>query len=164
HRNPSGIAVNPATGEIWAAEYGPNGGDEINIIKAGTNYGWPIVSYGRDYSGPFISPIPYKEGMEMPVSTFVPGISPSGLAFYTGEDFPTWTTSAFVGALRVGQVPGTGRMVRIFYDENGNERSREDLLTELKQRIREVRMGPDGYLYALTEEADGALLVIKPAQ
>lgn len=99
----------------------------------------------------------------MPVSTFVPGISPSGLAFYTGEDFPTWTTSAFVGALRVGQIPGTGRLVRIFYDENGDERSREDLLTELKQRIREVRMGPDGKLYLLTEEADGALLVIEPA-
>jgi len=163
HRNPSGMAVHPVTGEIWASEYGPNGGDEINIIRAGKNYGWPVVSYGRDYSGPFISPIPWQEGMEMPVSTFVPGISPSGLAFYTGEDFPTWTTSAFVGALRVGQIPGTGRLVRIFYDENGDERSREDLLTELKQRIREVRMGPDGKLYLLTEEADGALLVIEPA-
>jgi glucose/arabinose dehydrogenase len=163
HRNPAGLAVNPATGELWASEYGPNGGDEINIIKAGKNYGWPLVSFGRDYPGPFISPAPWKEGMEMPVATFIPGISPSGLAFYTGQDFPTWTTSAFVGATRVGQVPGTGRMVRIFFDENGNERSREDLLTELKQRIRDIRMGPDGLLYLLTEEQDGALLVIKPA-
>jgi glucose/arabinose dehydrogenase len=163
HRNNAGLAVNPATGELWASEYGPNGGDEINIIKAGKNYGWPLVSFGRDYPGPFISPVPWKEGMEMPVASFIPGISPSGLAFYTGTDFPTWTTSAFVGATRVGQIPGTGRMVRVFFDENGNERSREDLFTDLKQRIRDIRMGPDGFLYFLTEEQDGALLVIKPA-
>ncbi|HEY0961740.1 MAG TPA: PQQ-dependent sugar dehydrogenase [Pseudomonadales bacterium] len=163
HRNPSGIAVNPVTGALWAAEYGPNGGDEINIVEAGKNYGWPLVSYGRDYPGPFISPVPYKEGMESPVATFIPGISTSGLAFYTGTDFPTWTTSVFVGGQRVGQMPGTGKMVRIFFDENGNERAREDLLTELKQRIRDIRMGPDGKLYILTEEEAGALLVIQPA-
>jgi aldose sugar dehydrogenase len=160
HRNPSGISVSPATGELWAAEYGPNGGDEINIIRGGTNYGWPLVSYGRDYPGPFISPVPYKEGMEGPVATFIPGISPSGLAFYTGTDFPTWTTSAFVGAQRVGQMAGTGKLVRIFFDDKGNERSREDLLMELRQRIRDVKMGPDGHLYLLTEEQDGALLMI----
>lgn len=164
HRNPAGLAVNPNTGELWASEYGPNGGDEINIIRAGKNYGWPEVSFGRDYPGPFISPVPYKEGMEMPVSTFIPGISPSGLAFYTGTDFPTWTTSAFVGATRVGQVPGTGHMVRVFYDDKGNERSREDLLEkDIGQRVRDIRMGPDGFMYVLTEEQDGALLVFKPA-
>jgi len=164
HRNPAGLAVNPNTGELWASEYGPNGGDEINIIRAGKNYGWPEVSFGRDYPGPFISPVPYKEGMEMPVSTFIPGISPSGLAFYTGTDFPTWTTSAFVGANRVGQVPGTGHMVRVFYDDKGNERSREDLLEkDIGQRVRDIRMGPDGFMYVLTEEQDGALLVFKPA-
>jgi glucose/arabinose dehydrogenase len=162
HRNPSGLAVNPATGELWAAEYGPNGGDEVNIIRAGNNYGWPLVSFGRDYPGPFISPIPYKEGMENPVATFIPGISPSGLAFYTGTDFPIWTTSVFIGATRVGQIGGTGHMVRIFFDENGNERQREDMLVDLHQRIRDIRMGPDGLLYMLTEEQDGALLVIKP--
>lgn len=163
HRNPSGLAVNPSTGELWSVEYGPNGGDEVNIIQAGKNYGWPVVSLGRDYPGPFISPIPYKEGMEMPVASFIPGISPSGMAFYTGTDFPTWTTSVFIGALRVGQIPGTGHMVRIFFDENGNERSREDLLRDLGQRIRDIRMGPDGLLYVLTEEQDGALLMIGPA-
>jgi glucose/arabinose dehydrogenase len=164
HRNPAGLAVNPNTGELWASEYGPNGGDEINIIRAGKNYGWPEVSFGRDYPGPFISPVPYKEGMEMPVSTFIPGISPSGLAFYTGTDFPTWTTSAFVGANRVGQVPGTGHLVRVFYDDMGNERSREDLLEkDIAQRVRDIRMGPDGLMYVLTEEQDGALLVFKPA-
>ena len=162
HRNPSGIAVNPATGEVWAVEYGPNGGDELNIIGAGKNYGWPLVSFGRDYPGPFISAVPYKEGMENPVASFIPGISPSGLGFYTGTDFPIWTTSAFIGATRVGQIGGTGKLVRIFFDENGNERQREDLLTELHQRIRDVRMGPDGLMYLLTEEQDGALLVIKP--
>ncbi|MES2627134.1 MAG: PQQ-dependent sugar dehydrogenase [Pseudomonadota bacterium] len=159
HRNPSGIAVSPATGEIWSAEYGPNGGDEVNIIGAGKNYGWPLVSFGRDYPGPFISPVPYKEGMENPVATFIPGISPSGLAFYTGTDFPIWTTSAFVGASRVGQIGGTGKMVRIFFDDKGNERQREDLLVDLHQRIRDIRMGPDGLMYFLTEEQDGALLV-----
>lgn len=163
HRNPSGLAVHPETGELWEAEYGPNGGDEINIIRSGKNYGWPVVSFGRDYSGPYISPVPYAEGMERPLSTFIPGISPSGLSFYTGTDFPTWTTSAFVGAQRVGQLPGTGRMVRIFYDENGDERQREDMLRDLGQRIRDIRMGPDGLMYFLTEEQDGALLVIKPA-
>ncbi|MDR0779353.1 MAG: PQQ-dependent sugar dehydrogenase [Pseudomonadales bacterium] len=163
HRNPAGLAVHPTTGELWESEYGPNGGDEINIIRAGKNYGWPLVSFGRDYPGPFISSVPWKEGMEMPVATFSPGISPSGLAFYTGKDFPTWTTSAFVGASRVGQIPGTGRMVRVFFDANGDERSREDLFTELKQRIRDIRMGPDGLMYFLTEEQDGALLVIKLA-
>lgn len=162
HRNPSGLAVNPATGALWAVEYGPNGGDEVNIISAGKNYGWPLVSFGRDYPGPFISPVPYKEGMENPVATFIPGISPSGLAFYTGTDFPIWTTSVFIGATRVGQIGGTGKMVRIFFDENGNERQREDLLVDLHQRIRDIRMGPDGLMYMLTEEQDGALLVIKP--
>jgi glucose/arabinose dehydrogenase len=163
HRNPAGMALNPVTGAVWASEYGPNGGDEINIVQAGKNYGWPLVSYGRDYPGPFISEAPWREGMEMPVATFVPGISPSGLAFYTGKDFPDWNTSVFVGATRVGQIPGTGRLVRIVFDENGNERAREDLLTELKQRIRDIRMGPDGLMYLLTEEQDGALLVIKPS-
>jgi glucose/arabinose dehydrogenase len=163
HRNPSGLAVNPATGALWAVEYGPNGGDELNIIDAGKNYGWPLVSLGRDYPGPFISPVPYKRGMESPIASFIPGISPSGLAFYTGTDFPVWTTSAFVGATRVGQIGGTGHLVRIFFDENGNERQRESLLTDLHQRIRDVRMGPDGLLYLLTEEQDGAVLVIKPA-
>lgn len=162
HRNPSGIVVNPATDELWALEYGPNGGDEINIVGAGKNYGWPLVSFGRDYPGPFISPVPWMEGMEGPVASFIPGISPSGMAFYTGTDFPTWTTSVFVGAMRVGQIPGTGHLVRIFFDENGNERQRESLLVDLRQRIRDVRMGPDGLMYLLTEEEDGALLVIKP--
>ena len=162
HRNPSGIAISPATGELWSAEYGPNGGDEINILGAGKNYGWPLVSFGRDYSGPFISPVPWKEGMESPVASFIPGISPSGLAFYTGTDFEIWTTSVFVGATRVGQIPGTGHLVRIFFDDKGNERQREDLLTELHQRIRDIRMGPDGLMYLLTEEQDGALLVITP--
>src|SRR5688572_4530930 len=163
HRNSLGLAFHPVTGELWNSEYGPNGGDEVNIIKPGANYGWPLVSYGRDYPGPFISTSPFMEGMEVPVSTFIPGISPSGLAFYTGTDFPTWTTSAFVGANRVGQVPGTGHLVRIFYDENGNERHREMLLyREIGQRIRDIQMGPDGKMYLLTEEEDGALLRIDP--
>lgn len=162
HRNSLGLAINPVTGELWNSEYGPNGGDEINIIKSGANYGWPLVSYGRDYPGPFISSGPWMEGMTLPIATFIPGISPSGLEFYTGTDFPTWTTSVFTGANRVGQIPGTGHLVRVFFDENGNERARESLLQELAQRIRHIEMGPDGKMYLLTEEQDGALLRIDP--
>lgn len=164
HRNSLGLVFNKKTGKLWNSEMGPNGGDEINIIRAGANYGWPDISFGRDYSGPFVSPIPWREGIEMPVSVFIPGISPSGLEFYTGDDFPAWTSSAFVGATRVGQIPGTGHLVRLFYDENGNERHRESMLTELGQRIRDIKQGPDGLLYLLTEEEDGALLVIEPVE
>lgn len=162
HRNPSGLAVHPATREMWMVEYGPNGGDEVNILGAGKNYGWPVVGLGRDYEGPYTSAVPYKEGMERAVVDFIPGVSPSGLAFYTGTDFPSWKTSAFVGAMRIGMTAPSGRMIRIFFDGNQNERAREELLVDLRQRIRDVRMGPDGLMYLLTDEEDGALLVLKP--
>ena len=163
HRNTLGLAFNPVTGELWNSEMGPNGGDEVNIIDAGANYGWPDISFGRSYDGPFQSALPWREGVTLPVAHFVPGISPSGLAFYTGEGMPQWNTSAFIGALRVGQVQGTGHLVRIFFDENGNERRREALLMQLGQRIRDVKDGLDGNLYVLTEEDDAALLKIEPA-
>jgi glucose/arabinose dehydrogenase len=162
HRNPSGLTLHPTTGELWEVEYGPNGGDEINILKAGGNYGWPIVSLGRDYSGPKISPRPWLEGMIDPEISFLPGISPSGIAFYQGEDFPQWSTSVFVGAQRVGQIPATGHLVRIQLDDNQYERARESILGEIGQRIRAVQMGPDRRLYLLTEEQKGALIVLNP--
>lgn len=159
HRNSLGLAFNPATGALWNSEMGPNGGDEVNIIQPGKNYGWPNISYGRTYEGPPVSAIPWKEGVELPWAYWVPGISPSGLSFYTGERyFPAWKTSVFIGAMRVGQVEGTGHLVRIQFDENGHERRRELMLTSLAQRIRDIKQGPDGFLYLLTEEDNSAIL------
>jgi len=164
HRNSLALVFNPATGALWNNENGPNGGDEINIIQPGKNYGWPVVSFGRDYAGPRISENPYRDGMEMPLITWLPAIAPSGMAFYTGDRFPAWKGNVFVGAMRVGEIPGTGHLQRLVINEKNEEVRREAMLTELHQRIREVRQGPDGYLYLLTDEDDGALLRIEPAQ
>ena len=159
HRNQLGLAFNPITGDLWNSEMGPNGGDEVNIILPARNYGWPLVSYGRTYEGPYVSNTPWREGIELPWAHWTPGISPSGLSFYSGDRyFPSWNMSVFIGSVRVGQIPGTGHLSRIQFDENGNERRRELLLTTLAQRIRDVRQGPDGYLYLLTDEDDAALL------
>lgn len=159
HRNQLGLAFNPFTGDLWNSEMGPNGGDEVNIILPARNYGWPLYSYGRTYEGPLVSDRPWREGIELPWAHWMPGISPSGLSFYTGDRyFPSWKSSAFIGSVRVGQIPGTGHLSRIEFDENGNERRREMLLTTLALRIRDVRQGPDGYLYLLTDEDDAALL------
>jgi glucose/arabinose dehydrogenase len=163
HRNQLALAVNPETGAIWAGEQGPNGGDEINVIQAGRNYGWPVVSYGREYMGPRVSERPWQDGMEQPLVFWVPSIALSGMTFYTGDRFPSWKRNLFVGALRVGEVPRTGHLERIVFNEKWEEIRRESLLTELKQRIRDVRQGPDGLLYVLTEENEAALLRIEPA-
>jgi glucose/arabinose dehydrogenase len=165
HRNSLGLAFHPATGALWNSEMGPNGGDEVNIIQPGKNYGWPVISYGRTYEGPPVAAIPWKEGVELPWAYWVPGISPSGLSFYTGDRyFPTWKNSVFIGAMRVGQVEGTGHLVRIQFDATGHERRRELLLTGLAQRIRDIKQGPDGFLYLLTEEDNGAILRLERAQ
>jgi len=163
HRNGTGLAIHPDTGAVWEAENGPNGGDEINVLSPGRNYGWPIVSYGRRYEGPRVSEKPWQEGMEQPWIFWVPAIAEQGLMFYTGDQFPAWKGNVFVGAMRTGEVPRTGHIERIVIDKDGNERRRESLLTELHQRIRDVRQGPDGFLYALTEENQSALLRIEPA-
>jgi glucose/arabinose dehydrogenase len=164
HRSALGLAVNPATGEMWLNENGPNGGDEINILKPGANYGWPIVSYGRQYTGPWQSEIPGHAGFEPPLVFWVPSIAVSGMAFYTGDKFPKWKGDVFVGALRTGEIPGTGHLERILFNEKMEELRRESLLVELRQRIREVRQGTDGLLYLLTDEKEGAVLRIEPAQ
>lgn len=163
HRNTLGLIVHPVTGEIWNNENGPNGGDEINIIRAGRNYGWPVVSYGRWYEGPRVSEVPWKEGMEQPLVFWVPSIAPSGMAVYTGDRFPAWKNNAFVGSMRTGEIPGTGHLERIVFNDKMEELRREAMLTELHQRIRDVRQGPDGLLYLLTDEDAGALLRIEPA-
>src|SRR5262245_42292049 len=161
HRVELGLALNPFTGEIWEHENGPNGGDEMNVLKPGRNYGWPIVSYGRDYNGPRFPPS--APGFEEPVVFWVPSIAASGLAFYTGDRFPNWKRNAFVGGLREGEVAPSGQLQRIVFNDKWEELRREPLLRELHQRIRDVRQGPDGLLYLLTDEDPGALLRIEPA-
>jgi len=161
HRNQLGLAIHPQTGAVWSNENGPNGGDEINVILPGRNYGWPDVSLGRSYEGPWQGKFA-KEGIEPPVVYWMPSIAVSGMAFYTGDRFPAWKGNVFVGALRYGEIPQTGHLQRVVFNERGEEMRREMLLTELRQRIRDVRQGPDGLLYLLTDENPGALLRLEP--
>ncbi|HEX7079632.1 MAG TPA: PQQ-dependent sugar dehydrogenase [Gammaproteobacteria bacterium] len=166
HRSPLGLAVHPGTGLLWEVEMGPNGGDEINILRPGRNYGWPVVSFGRTYPGPWQSDhgVPTHDDFEPPVVYWMPSISTSGLAFYTGSRLAKWTGDVFVGGMRYGEIPGTGRLQRILFNENMQELRRESLLLDLHQRIRDVRQGPDELLYAVTDhEDDGAVLRIEPS-
>ena len=162
HRNSIGLAVHPATGDVWQNENGPNGGDEINILEPGGNYGWPLISLGRTYPGPWQSEAFWRDGMLQPVVYWMPSIAVSGMAFYTGDALPLWKGDVFVGGLRVGEIPGTGRLERILFNEDMEELRRESLLVDMRQRIRDVRQGPDELLYLLTDEDDGALLRIEP--
>jgi aldose sugar dehydrogenase len=141
HRNSLGLMVHPETGALWNNENGPNGGDEINIILPGRNYGWPVVSFGRDYAGPRISEHPTREGMESPIVVWIPSIAVSGMIVYTGDRFPNWKGNVFVGSMRTGEIPGTGHLERIVFNERTEELRRESLLGELRQRIRDVRQG-----------------------
>jgi glucose/arabinose dehydrogenase len=163
HRSPQGLAVNPATGGIWENEHGPLGGDELNIILPGRNYGWPLVTFGTDYDGTKISDTTWRADLEPPFVYWVPSIAVSGLAFYTGDRFPAWKGNVFVGAMFEGRTRGTGHLQRIVVNAAGRPINREPLLTELRQRIRDVRQGPDGLLYVLTDEDAGMLLRIEPA-
>ncbi len=155
HRNVQGLALNPASGEVWAHEHGPRGGDEVNILKAGANYGWPAITYGVDYSGAIISDKTEAPGMEQPVVYWVPSIAPSGMAFYDGDLFPRWKGDLFVGAL-------AGRHLRRLELAGGEVTGQEELLTGLRERIRDVRSGPDGYLYLLTDSRNGRLIRLEP--
>ena len=163
HRNTLRMAKHPITGAIWQLEMGPNGGDELNLLEPGGNYGWRLVSAGRRYPGPRQSAELQRAGFIDPAVFWVPSISTSGLAFYTGDRLPKWKGDVFVGGMRYGEIPNTGRLERILFNENMEELRREPLLTELRQRIRDVRQGPDGLLYLLTDYDDGALLRIEPA-
>jgi glucose/arabinose dehydrogenase len=163
HRSTLALVVNPATGELWEGEQGPNGGDELNILKPGANYGWPRVSTGRSYQGPWQPEGFSREGFENPVVHWVPSIATSGLAFYTGDKLPNWKGNAFVGGMRMGEIPGTGHLERIGFNAAWEEIRREMLLVDLHQRIRDVRQGPDELLYLLTDEDAGAILRIEPA-
>jgi glucose/arabinose dehydrogenase len=162
HRNALGLAVEPDNGSIWECEDGPNGGDEINVLQPGKNYGWPLVSFGRFYLGPRVTERPWQEGMEQPLVFWVPAIAVSGLTFYTGDKFPAWKNNVFVGGMRQGEVPRSGHLERIDFNGKWEELHRESLLRELQQRIRDVRQSPDGLLYVLTAENDGSLIKIEP--
>jgi len=165
HRSPQGLAVHPETGAIWENEHGPLGGDELNILVAGRNYGWPLVSYGTDYDGTQISEtgLTSLPEFEPPFMYWVPSIAISGLSFYTGDAFPDWQGNAFVGAMMEGRIRWSGHTQRLTFTEAGRSITREPILTQLRQRIRDVRPGPDGLLYVLTDENPGVLLRIEPA-
>jgi len=156
HRNGQGLAIDPASGELWETEHGPRGGDEVNIIGKGKNYGWPVIGYGIDYSGAKIHESTARDGMEQPVKYWVPSIAPSGMLFYTGKLFPKWSGSLFTGALA-----GT-MLVRL--QINGNRVTGEErLLQNLHERIRDVRQGPDGALWLLTDSSSGRILRVAPS-
>jgi aldose sugar dehydrogenase len=155
HRNPQSAAINPATGELWTVEHGARGGDEINIPEAGKNYGWPVISYGRHYSGGKIGEGTSKPGMEQPIHYWDPSIAPSGMAFVTSGTYPDWQGDLLVGALR-GQ-----HLARLALDGD-RVVSEVQLLTNLGERIRDVRQAPDGFVYVLTDSDDGQLIRLQP--
>lgn len=157
HRNVQGATLHPDTGQLWTAEHGARGGDEINTPKAGLNYGWPVITYGVDYSGAKIGEGTAKPGMEQPLFYWDPSIAPSGAAFYTGSVWPQWKNSLFVGAL-------AGSLLARLSTEGEKVTGEERLLTDIGARIRDVVQGPDGFLYLLTDEEDGKLLRVRPAK
>ena len=158
NRNMQGATLHPKTGELWTHEHGPQGGDEVNVMRSGLNYGWPVITYGVNYGfGTRIGEGQTKPGMVQPLHIWVPSIAPSGMAFVSGSKFPQWTGDLLVGALR------DQMLVRL--ELNGEKVVREErLLQGLVGRIRDVRMGPDGLVYLLTDDAEGALLRLEPVQ
>lgn len=157
HRNPQGMALNPLTGAIWTHEHGPRGGDELAIPKAGENHGWPIFSYGTEYSGtPITDLAEHPPEFARPVWSWTPSIAPSGMAFYDADEIAEWKGNLFVGAL------AGARLVRLELDGD-RVTGEEALLAELGRRIRDVEVGPEGALYVITDESDGAILRITAA-
>ncbi len=165
HRNGYGLAIHPETGQLWQAEIGPMGGDEVNILTPGHNYGWPLVSMGRNYTGSLPSDQPFaRPGMDNARMFWVPSISPSSIMFYTGDRFPRWKNNLFVGALT------TQQLIRVAFNQPNQAERREGLLIPLRVRIRDVQQSPDGYIYVVTERAnggtvaDGTVLRIEPVE
>ena len=163
HRDQFGIAPHPTTGQMFHVELGPYGGDKVNILKAGADYGWPDHGYGRNNdSSPMGSP--NGPGIEPALLVWIPGITPSGLLFYTGDRFPAWKGNLMVGGVVRGRVNGASGVERVVFNDKMWETRRETFLTELKQRIRDVRQGPDGLIYLLTEEVNGTVLRLEPVE
>ncbi|MGE0701729.1 MAG: PQQ-dependent sugar dehydrogenase, partial [Hyphomicrobiaceae bacterium] len=157
HRNTQAAAIHPATGALWVVEHGPRGGDEVNLVRRGANYGWPVIGYGIDYSGAVLHASTHKEGMEQPLYYWVPSIAPSGMAFYTGDVFPAWRGNLLVGAL-------AGKALHRLVLDGERVVAEEMLLKDRGERIRDVRQGPDGAVWIATDEADGSILRIVAAQ
>lgn len=155
HRNVQGIAMHPDTGAVWAHEHGPMGGDEINVLQAGANYGWPLVTFGRDYSGATISERTSAPGTEQPLLQWTPSIAPSGMAFYRGEAFPGWRGNLLVGSLKFMHL-------RRLVLDGDRVVEQEELLRANRERIRDVRVGPDGLIYVLTDEREGRVIRLEP--
>jgi glucose/arabinose dehydrogenase len=164
HRNPTGLTIHPETGEIWEDEQGPQGGDEVNIIRPGKNYGWPVVTYGRDYDGTLMTKTPWREEFQTPLIFWVPSIANAGMTFYTGDKFPAWKGNLFVAGMVEARIPNSGQIQRIVLAKEGGELRREAFFRDFRQRIRDVRQSPDGYLYVLTDEDPGVVLKIEPAR
>ena len=171
-RNALGLFVDPRSGQIWETENGPMGGDELNVIEAGRNYGWPVVSYGTDYNGRKLGGLsgtsseqPWAPGMEEPFAFWMPSPALAGIIIYTGDKFPTWNGNAFIAAMGRGNL-GSRQLHRIVFNAQGEiaRNGRRPVLAELKQRIRTIRQGPDGLLYLATDEPDGAVLRIEPVE
>ena len=154
HRNPQGVAVHPEDGTIWDVEHGPRGGDELNHVEKGLNYGWPVITYGINYNGEIISDITEKEGMEQPAHYWDPSIATCGMDFYDGDAFPEWKNSLFVTSLKFGKIH------RIVVE--GSERKSEEVFHETGGRPRDVETGPDGYLYIAIEDAPGRIVRLVP--
>jgi glucose/arabinose dehydrogenase len=157
HRNEQGLCFDEHSGRLYETEHGPRGGDELNVIVARRNYGWPVITYGMDYSGAYVSPYTERPGLEQPLVYWTPSIAPSGLALYRGDKFPAWRGDLFVGSLAFKHLR------RVHLDERGNVVEQQQLLVELHSRIRDVRSAPDGYLYVSTDEAEGRVLRLEPA-
>lgn len=160
HRDQHGLMVLPR-GEVFSAEHGPSGGDELNLVSAGANYGWPLVTLGRNYDGTALPDARRQaEGMVDPLVAWLPSIAPSGLLHYTGDAFPAWQGSVFIGSGRRGNVNGTGGLERVVFNAQWQELRRETLLGDLRQRVRDVAQGPDGLIYVLTDGPAMAVLQV----
>ena len=164
HRDQLGLTSHPESGAVLAVEHGPNGGDKVNRILPGRNYGWPEFSFGRSYEGPRHSEMPLGPNTEQPLILWLPSIGPTGLTFYFGDRIPEWKGNLFVGSARRGEIPGTGGLERIVLNENLEELRRESLLGPLRARIRDVRQGPDELLYVITDDTNPVLLRISPLE
>lgn len=157
HRNVQGLTVHPETKAVWAMEHGPKGGDEVNLLESGANYGWPTITYGIDYDGDIISEKTAMEGMEQPVLYWDPSIAPSGMTFYYGEPFKAWEGDLLVGSLKFTHLR------RIEMDGN-TPQNQHEYLRSRSERVRDVEVGPDGYIYLLTDAPNGKLLKVSPAK
>ena len=162
HRDPLGLAFDPASGRLVASEHGPQGGDELNELLPGRNYGWPHSTYGTEYVGSALPANPTLPETQTPLQIWSPGIAPNGITFYTGSAFPNWKNNLFVTSARRGQINGTGALIRVAFNENLQEMRQEILLDRLHQRFKDVQQGPDGLLYAITDEANSRVIRISP--